>query len=151
MHCRVAVVVYSVCLSVCVSVTTRSAAYLIFMWKTKFHRVLYGVSKVFVVWLSLKTLRSRVFDVICWSPPPSLLLGELSTDKRDSNGSFSPRKACMVSHRSNKMTGSLLIVMPRLEDKLLGSVPRLLTRHYCMAHMILLDIMQSHAMRWPGY
>ena len=47
-------------LSVCLSVTTKSAAYLIFTLKTKFYRVLYDVFKVFIVWLSLKTLRSRV-------------------------------------------------------------------------------------------
>jgi hypothetical protein len=54
------VVVHSVCLSVCVSVTTRSAAYFIFMSKTKFCRGLYDVLKVFIMWLSVKTLHSRV-------------------------------------------------------------------------------------------
>ncbi len=58
MQHRVTVVVLSVC--VCLFVTTKSAAYLISTLKTKFHRILYGVFKVFVMWLSLKMLRSRV-------------------------------------------------------------------------------------------
>ena len=47
-------------LYVCVSVTTKSAAYLIYMSKTRYHRVLYGIFKVFVMWLSLKTLCLKV-------------------------------------------------------------------------------------------
>jgi hypothetical protein len=34
--------------------------YLVYTPKTMCHRVLYSVFKVFIVWLSLKTLRSRV-------------------------------------------------------------------------------------------
>jgi hypothetical protein len=49
-----------VVLCVCLSVTTKSCTYLVYTWETRCHRVLYGVFKVFVVWLSLKTLRSRV-------------------------------------------------------------------------------------------
>ena len=49
-----------VCVSVCLSVTTKSATYLVYTWKTRYHRVLYGVFKDFVVSLSLKTLHSRV-------------------------------------------------------------------------------------------
>jgi hypothetical protein len=39
---------------VCLSVTTKSAAYLTSALKTKSYRVIYGVFKVFVVWLLLK-------------------------------------------------------------------------------------------------
>ena len=53
---RVTVVI----LYVCVSVTTLAATYLVYMSQVRFCRVLYGVFKVLVVWLSLKTLRSRV-------------------------------------------------------------------------------------------
>ena len=64
MHRRVTVVILSLCVCVCVcvclSVITKSAAYLVCTSKTRCHRVLYGVFKVFVMWLSLKTLRSRV-------------------------------------------------------------------------------------------
>ena len=49
-----------VCMCVCLSVTTKSAAYLVCTSKTRCHRVLYGVFKVFVVWLLLKMLRSKV-------------------------------------------------------------------------------------------
>ena len=45
---------------VCLSVTMKSAAYLIFKSQTKFYRILYGFFNIFTVWLSLKTLRSRV-------------------------------------------------------------------------------------------
>ena len=44
----------------CVSVTTKSAAYLVFTSQSKFYRVLYGLFNVFTICLSLKTLRSRV-------------------------------------------------------------------------------------------
>ena len=64
MHHRVTVVVLSVyvCvyLSVCLSVTMKSATYLVYTSKTRCHRILYGVFKAFVVWFSLKMLRSRV-------------------------------------------------------------------------------------------
>ena len=60
MHHGVTVVVLSVYVSVCLSVTIKSAAYLVYTSKTRCRRVLYGVFKVFVVWLSLKTLRSKV-------------------------------------------------------------------------------------------
>ena len=48
--------------------------------------------------------------VICWSPPPSSLSGKFSMDKRDSDGFFSTRRVCMISRRSNNMSGSSLIV-----------------------------------------
>jgi hypothetical protein len=60
MRRKVTVVVLSVCVCVCLSVTTKSATYLVYTWKTRCHRVLYDVFKDFVVWPSLKTLRSRV-------------------------------------------------------------------------------------------
>ena len=53
MHRRVTVVM-------CLSVTTLAATYLVYTSQVWFRRVLYGVFKVLVVWLSLKTLRSRV-------------------------------------------------------------------------------------------
>jgi hypothetical protein len=99
MRHRVMVVV----LSVSVSVTTKSAAYsyLISTSKTKFHRVLYGVFKVFVMWLLLKMLRSRVLASFAGH---HCLYGELSMDNGDTNDLFSTRRVCMVSHRSNKTT-----------------------------------------------
>ena len=52
------------------SVTTLAATYLICTLKTRYHRVLYGVFKTFIVWLSLKTFRSK-FGVIYRPPLPS--------------------------------------------------------------------------------
>ena len=119
-----------VCVSVCQSVTTKSAAYLVFTSQTKFYRVLYGVFNVFTVWLSLKTLRSRVC-VICWSPLPSSLPGELSTAKRDSDDFFSTRKVYMVSYRSNNTTGSSLIVLHWQRSFLaVSACYKMLTQHY---------------------
>ena len=54
--------------------------------------VLYGVFKVFIVWLSLKTLLSRVLVSSAGHHPSSLLPGELSMDKRNSDGFFSTQK-----------------------------------------------------------
>jgi hypothetical protein len=64
----------------------------------------------------------------------------LAMDKRDSNGSYSFQNVC---HRSNKMTGSSPdIVAPwKICFLALCACYKLLTRHYCMEHMILLDIM----------
>jgi hypothetical protein len=76
------------------SVTTKSAAYLIFKSKTKFHRILYGIFKVFIVWLLLKTLRLRV------------LASFTGHRRQTAMTSFQLED----SHRSNKTTGSSLIV-----------------------------------------
>jgi hypothetical protein len=48
--------------------------------------------------------------IICWSPPPSSLPDELSMDKIDSNGFLSTRRLCTARDRSNKTTGSSLVV-----------------------------------------
>ena len=60
MRHRVTVVVLSVYVCVCLSVTMKSATYLVYTSKTRCHRILYGVFKALVVWFSLKMLRSRV-------------------------------------------------------------------------------------------
>ncbi len=44
--------------------------------------------------------------VICWSLPPSSLLGELSMDKKDSNGFFSRSVVCRSSDSSYNSTDS---------------------------------------------
>ena len=64
MHRRVTVVVcVCVCVRiVCLSVTTKSAAYLVFKSQTKLYRVLYGVFNVFAVWHSLKMLHWAIPD-----------------------------------------------------------------------------------------
>ena len=50
----------SFCLSVCLSVTTLAATYLLFKSQMKCHRVLHGVYNRCIVWILLKTLRSKV-------------------------------------------------------------------------------------------
>ena len=45
---------------VCVSVTTKFATYLVYMSNLHCRKILYDVFKVFVMWLSLKTPRSKV-------------------------------------------------------------------------------------------
>ena len=105
----------------CVSVCYHEICCLPRFYVAKFYRVLYGVFKVFVVWLSLKTLCSRVlvpFD------GHRRLPRELSTDKRDSNGFFSIRKVYhwFITDHST------------LAEKLLGYLSayacyKLLTRH----------------------
>ena len=120
----------------CLSVTTKSAAYLIFITRAypvgvkgaqansynllisnkelllakANNKLLYGVFKDFVMWLLLKMLCSLSSGIICSSLPPSSLPGELLMDKQDSDGYFLIQIVCMVSNRSNKTTGSLLII-----------------------------------------
>ena len=101
MRHRVSVFVLRVCVCVCLSVVTKSAAYIMFMLKAKLYMVLYGVFKVFVV-ADHASFKSS--GIICWSLLPSAFPGKLSVDKRDSVS------VCMVSHRSNKRAGSSLIV-----------------------------------------
>ena len=55
---RITVVVLCVC--VCVSVCYHEISYLPRFYVAKFYSVVYGVVNVFTVWLSLKTLHSRV-------------------------------------------------------------------------------------------
>ena len=58
--CTVGHKVTVVILSVYLSVTTKSAAYLVYTLKMRCQRILYGVFYVFTMWLSLKTLHTRV-------------------------------------------------------------------------------------------
>lgn len=75
----------------CVCVTMKSAAFLYFTC-TCSYTVLYGVFKVFIVWILLKTLLLRVLASSGGHHPSSLLPGELSMDKRNSDGFFSTHK-----------------------------------------------------------
>ena len=96
MRCGVTVVV----LCVYLSVTTKSATYLVYTSKLRCHRVLYDVFKVFVVWLSLKMPHSKVLV----SFVDLLLPGKLSVNRRDSNGFFSARLVCRSSDSSYNTT-----------------------------------------------
>ena len=48
------------CMTLCLSVTTLAATYLIYTSQVRCHRVVYGVFKILVVWLLLKMLCSKV-------------------------------------------------------------------------------------------
>lgn len=65
---------YLPCVCVCVCATMKSATGLSYMSKIRCHSVLYGVFKVFIVWLSLKTLSFKSSGIICGSPLPSTFL-----------------------------------------------------------------------------
>ena len=56
----------------------------------------------FIVWLSLKTLCSKVMALFA-STTTFLFPDELSMDKRDSNDFFSMRRVCIVSGTCTKM------------------------------------------------
>ncbi len=82
----------SLCLSVCLSVCYHeilSAAYLVCTSKTKFYRVVYGVFKVFVVWISLKTLPSKVLATSAGHRCLPHSLASFRWTKEYSNGFFS--------------------------------------------------------------
>ena len=51
---------------VCVSVTTLTATYLVYKAKVRYHRVLYGVLQICNVWISLKTLCSKVMALFAY-------------------------------------------------------------------------------------
>ena len=85
-----------VCLSVCLSVTMKSATYLVYTRKQgviDFFMVFQGFSSV----ACAENALFKSSDIICRSPPPSLLPNDLSMDKRDSNNFFSMQRVCMSS------------------------------------------------------
>ena len=120
------------CVSVCLSVTTKSATYLVFTFAKK---VLKGSLWCFQRFYRLAFPENTLFKsygVICRSPLPSSLPGELSTAKRDSDGFFSTRKVYMVSYRSNNKTGSSLIILLHSRKSFLAISAwyKMLTQHY---------------------
>jgi hypothetical protein len=131
MRRRVTVVVLAVCVCVCLSVTTKSAAYLISKSKTKFYRVFLWCFQGFCRVALAENASFKSSGVICCPPPPFSLPGELSMDNGDSNDFFSTRGVCMVSHRSNKTTGSSLIVA---HWQISFLAIKLLTWHYCILY-----------------
>ena len=71
--------------------------------------VLYGVFKVFVVWLSLKTLRSKALASFADHYYLPCSCYELLMDKRDSNSFLLKQRVYTVSNRSYDTTDSSLI------------------------------------------
>ena len=62
--CAAGIVVVSLC--VCLSVTALTATYLVCKAKVRYHMVLYGVLQICNVWLSLKTLLSKVMALFAY-------------------------------------------------------------------------------------
>ena len=56
----------SVCVCVCLSATALTATYLVCKAKVRHHRVIYGVLQIYNVWISLKTLRSKVMALFAY-------------------------------------------------------------------------------------
>ena len=115
MRCKVTVVGVCVCLSVCLSVTMKSATYLIYSPRARYLRVLYGVLKVFVVWLLLKTLRSRVMTSFAGHHRFVAPCGELSMFISTKGTTMASFKLEVYSDRSNNTTGSSLILAHRAD------------------------------------
>ena len=118
-------------MSVCLSVTTKSAAYLVFTSQTKFYRVLYGVFNIFTVWLYLKTLRSRVMASFAGHRFLPRSLANFRRPNETAMASFQLEKYYMVSYRSNNTTGSSLIVLHWQRSFLaISACYKMLTQHY---------------------
>ena len=107
-----AVVVLCVCQFVCVSVTTKSATYLAYALKIRYHRVLYGVFKVYVVCMALaKNVSFKNSGIICQSPLLFSLPDEFPRDRRDSDGFVSTKLVSRPSTSSYNETDLSLITL----------------------------------------
>ena len=120
-------------------------------WKDRrCHRV-FECFKVFVVRLLLKIPHSRVLVSSSLLVTATFLAPWQAFDGQrsfffNSRGMY----MCMVSDRSNKTTGSSLIVAHwQISFLAFWACYKLLTRHCCMTNVILLHNTQSHAMWLP--
>ena len=98
---------------VCLSVTTKSATYLIYTWKARYLRVLYGALKVFVMWLSLKMLRSRVMVSFAGHHRFLTPCGELAIFPSTKGTTMASFQLEEYSDRYNNTTGSSLTIAHR--------------------------------------
>ena len=87
-----------VCMCVCVSISTPAATHLVYTLKAKSCWASYGIFKICIVWISLKTFCSR----------PSLFLDKLSINERDGDRFISKLVLCNSSCSSYNSTGSSL-------------------------------------------
>ena len=97
----------------CVSVTTKSATYLIYTPNARYLRVLYSALKVYVVWLLLKTLRLRVMASFDGHRRFLAPCGELFMFPSTKGTTMASFQLEMYSDRSNNTTGSSLILAHR--------------------------------------
>jgi hypothetical protein len=115
------VVVLSVCLSVCL--LPRDLLPTSFVRQKQSFIGLFMTFQGFCHVAFTENASFKSSGVICWSPPPSSLLGELSMDKRDSNGFFSTPEVYMVSQIQHH--DWFITHRSALDDKLLGSLCKL--------------------------
>ena len=108
---RVTVVVLWVCM--CVSVTTLATTYMYLVFFYVVNKVplsfLWHVLDMYCVDFFENALFWSSGDICC-APLPSLLLNELSTNKRYSDGFFSRRLLCRSCGSSYNSTGSSLVI-----------------------------------------
>ena len=106
---------HSVCMCVCLclSATTLAAVYLIHTLKVRCcsnrPSTLISTYAHYVDFIENALFRSS--GDICWLPRPSLLLDQLTMDKRDSDGIFSRRLVCRTSDSTCNSTDSSLITV----------------------------------------
>ena len=110
MRRRVTVIVLCVCLSVCLSVPTKSALYLIFTSRTKFYRLLNGVLMFLLCGFYWKRFVQEFWHHLLVTA--TFLAPWLPFDGQTRQRwlVFNSNIVCMASSRSSNMTGSSLIV-----------------------------------------
>ena len=97
--------------SVCLSVTALAVTYLVFFKsQVRCYKVLYGVSKVCIVWISLKMLHFPVLVSFAFSHCLHYKFLIYNMNNRDSNGFFSRKLVRRSSDSSYNLTGSSLII-----------------------------------------
>ena len=133
MRCRVPVTVVvlcvCVCVCVCLSVTTKSAAYLVFTSQTKFYMVLYGVFKVLPFGFPRKCFIQEFWHHLlvtaAFLAPWWAFDGQTRQWWLLFNSEYN-----MVGYRSNKTTGSSLIIVHWQRSLLaISTCYKLLTQH----------------------
>ena len=102
-------------------------------------------SKVFVVWLSLKMLRSRVLASFTYHRCLPHSLEELSMDRRNSSELFLRRRVCTLSNSFCRMTGSSQFSVNELLSFLAWFVHNVLI--VGQPDVVMLCIVQLHTVR----
>ena len=77
-----------VCVCVCVCYHASSATYLVYTLKTRCLQTSYGVLKICIVWILLKTLCSKVLATFADHLPSSLLVTNSRRTKETAMASF---------------------------------------------------------------
>ena len=134
------------CVCVYLSVTIKSAAYLVFTLQTKFYMVLYGVLTFLPCGFSCKCFFQEFWRHL--QVTAALIAPWRTFDGQTRQRWLLTQKVynIMVSYRSNNTTASSLIVARWQRSFLAICECYELLRWHGIAHVILLDITQSRAM-----